>query len=131
MRDCENCKAPFRPIGGGSRYCPLCKGSSRENRARVDALKSAPCSDCGIAWPPCVMQFDHNPGSVKVGGVSRLVNGPWFLVEAEIAKCQLVCSNCHLKRTFSRGFGKRTSLAGQRPARPVSSYWWKRAAKQA
>lgn len=73
-------------------------------KVAVDALKSAPCMDCGIAYPPYVMDFDHRPGEVKMFHVGKMrVNGTrWEKVLAEIAKCDLVCSNCHRARTASR-----------------------------
>ena len=74
----------------------------RENLRKVNELKSNPCTDCGIAYPYYVMQFDHI-GTDKVAAVSRLLRTHgWPAVEAEIAKCELVCSNCHAIRTWNR-----------------------------
>lgn len=79
--------------------------------------KAGPCSDCGITYPIHVMQLDHRPGTRKAFGVSSVL---WGKVDAgrdaaiaqhgsakaalllEIAKCDLVCANCHAERTFSR-----------------------------
>jgi hypothetical protein len=49
------------------------------------------------------MDFDHVRGS-KSGLISEMVAGgrPWSVIEDEIAKCDLVCSNCHRYRTFAR-----------------------------
>jgi hypothetical protein len=63
------------------------------------------CADCGFSGKdfPYVLDFDHkNNGLDKkfnIGSWSRTV----LSVEAitrEIAKCELVCANCHRKRTF-------------------------------
>ena len=54
------------------------------------------------------MDFDHRDATTKTFIVSDIVNhsGMKAILE-EIAKCDLVCSNCHRIRTFSRlrGYG--------------------------
>lgn len=57
------------------------------------------------------MDFDHRPDEVKVKNVSQLKT--LDDVKAEIAKCDVVCSNCHRLRTKRRGqWGpKRTTKA--------------------
>jgi len=61
-----------------------------------------PCTDCGRIFPPQVMQWDHLPGTDKLGDVSTFKGRSRMDVLAEIAKCQLVCANCHGIRTFDR-----------------------------
>lgn len=80
---------------------------NRESRDRlrsaIQSLKGLPCMDCGVSYPPYVMDFDHRDGSGKVANVSRLIqNGTWEKVIEEVAKCDLVCSNCHRIRTHNR-----------------------------
>lgn len=56
--------------------------------------------DCGKRYPSYVMDFDHRES--KIRDVSRMVSlglGE-ATVLAEIAKCDVVCSNCHRERTF-------------------------------
>lgn len=68
-------------------------------------LKSKPCTDCGLTWPPYVMQFDHIPGrGEKVFGLDMqgVKNRSMDLLLAEMAKCELVCANCHAIRTHER-----------------------------
>jgi hypothetical protein len=63
-----------------------------------------PCTDCGRIYPPEVMQWDHLPGTEKLADVSLIRSRE--AVFAEIAKCELVCTNCHAIRTFRRaGWG--------------------------
>lgn len=62
-----------------------------------------PCTDCGLTFDPQVMQWDHLPGFNKLGDIS----GSWTgrseeEILEEIAKCELVCTNCHTIRTFRR-----------------------------
>jgi hypothetical protein len=70
----------------------------------LSELKSSqPCADCGGFFHPAAMTFDHLPGSVKRGDVSDLLcHGFKRGGLEEIAKCEIVCANCHAVRTFTR-----------------------------
>ncbi len=74
----------------------------RENRQLVDQLKSRACADCGQRHPPEAMDFDHVRGS-KTTDIGSAV---WQLgadaLMTEIAKCEVVCANCHRVRTTER-----------------------------
>lgn len=69
----------------------------------IDRLKSAPCTDCGLTFPPECMDYDHI-GDNKVLSVSKMVRSKhsFEAVFAEIDKCELVCANCHRIRTRGR-----------------------------
>lgn len=75
-----------------------------EKKALVKELKeSSTCPDCGHQYPYYVMQFDHVSND-KEGNIADLVKdnvGRGKLLE-EIAKCEIVCSNCHAVRTHNR-----------------------------
>jgi len=71
-------------------------------RAAIAAAKSAPCLDCGNTFDPVCMDFDHRPGEAKKFGIARFGDRPLGVVLQEIAKCDLVCSNCHRLRTHRR-----------------------------
>lgn len=71
------------------------------NKAIVDSLKSGPCTDCKMTYPPYVMDFDHVKGE-KVFNISKVKSISVTQLLTELEKCELVCSNCHRKRTFSR-----------------------------
>ncbi len=73
-------------------------------RKLVDDLKSHPCGDCGHSFPPFVMDFDHREGELKIDNVANLVASPHSMKKLleEIAKCDLVCANCHRIRTHAR-----------------------------
>src|SRR5579859_7354703 len=66
----------------------------------VDQVKAQPCLDCGGRYPPFVMDFDHVRGD-RVDAVSRFRAGRLARarLEAELAKCEVVCANCHRRRT--------------------------------
>ncbi|CDX26726.1 Uncharacterized 19.2 kDa protein in cobO 3'region (modular protein) [Mesorhizobium plurifarium] len=84
-----------------------------KHRYIVDQLKTGPCMDCGSTYPVCVMDFDHRPGVKKGASISQMV-GNWKISEAvlraELAKCDLVCANCHRIRTHSRRKVKRLNI---------------------
>lgn len=62
-------------------------------------LKSNPCSDCGNKFLPCAMDFDHIKGK-KTFSLNSMRSEKSML--EEIAKCELVCANCHRIRTYTR-----------------------------
>ncbi len=76
--------------------------SALVRRNKLRDLKRHPCTDCGKSYPPFVMQWDHRPGEEKIFQVSRGGSKSWEDVLAEVAKCDLVCANCHAYRTASR-----------------------------
>lgn len=68
----------------------------------VRNLKSRPCQDCGIQYPYYVMDFDHREGEVKEIQLNQFFRYSIKKLSEEIAKCDVVCSNCHRERTFQR-----------------------------
>lgn len=68
-------------------------------------LREHPCVDCGET-DPIVLQFDHVDPATKRLAVSLLIRSAssWSTVLTEIAKCEVRCANCHLRRT-ARQFG--------------------------
>ena len=70
--------------------------------AILNEFKAKPCLDCKGSFPPECMDFDHRPEEVKVLQVSLMVRYNLEKMLAEIAKCDLICSNCHRIRTKKR-----------------------------
>ncbi len=129
FRSCGRCqrRLPISAFGrygaGHQAWCRACKKKYdaewyRANRAKrrakvradrqnyvawLDALKEGrPCADCGRTYPPYVMEWHHLPGTEKklvLGDVRGSSHGKKRIL-AEIAKCELVCANCHRERTF-------------------------------
>jgi formate-dependent nitrite reductase cytochrome c552 subunit len=69
----------------------------------LDELRDRPCADCGHRFPPCAMDFDHRDPASKRSAVTRMIGraGTARILE-EVAKCDIVCANCHRLRTFQR-----------------------------
>lgn len=68
-------------------------------------LSNHPCVDCGEC-DIVTLEFDHEDPKSKKAAVGELLRyrHSWKVIEAEIAKCQVRCANCHRKRT-AKQFG--------------------------
>jgi hypothetical protein len=75
----------------------------------VAYLRVNPCVDCGET-DPIVLEFDHlGDKSFGIGEGFRDRN--WQSVLDEMAKCEVVCANCHRRRTAERGGFARAVVA--------------------
>ncbi len=80
------------------------KAMRKQYRQRItNYLLLHPCIDCGEGDVRC-LDFDHVPGEIKAADVAALVTRltAWKTIEAEIAKCDVRCANCHRRRTSER-----------------------------
>ena len=70
-------------------------------------IKSGPCADCGNRFETCCMDFDHKDGSSKLFNIGTMFAHHYSmeLIKEELAKCELVCANCHRIRTRNRRTG--------------------------
>jgi hypothetical protein len=73
-------------------------------------FESHPCVDCGER-DPVVLEFDHLRDKAFAIG-PKLCTMKWESIAAEIAKCEVVCANCHRRRTARRRGAMRAVLAG-------------------
>jgi len=87
------------------------KGRRSVNRDKINLLKAAPCVDCGCTYPSEAMDFDHVRGT-KAFTIGSYSTRNWDVVLAEVAKCDLVCANCHRVRTKQRK-SRRNKLSGR------------------
>ena len=95
---------------------------SRQQACLLEAMASG-CVECGEA-DVRTLQFDHVPErGIKRFKITANLYKPWATFKEELAKCDMVCANCHAKRTYDRALldGKlpfREALrTGQRPSR--------------
>ena len=66
----------------------------------IEYFKDHPCADCGET-DPVVLEFDHlRDKAFNIG--NSLTSRSWASILEEIAKCQVVCANCHRRRTARR-----------------------------
>ena len=99
----ERCRKNRKKNNNYNSYKQASRTRLRLKIARIK--ESQPCKDCGLFYPAAIMEFDHRPGEKKLDTVSRMVaqQRAWKIIEAEIAKCDLVCANDHRFRThYSR-----------------------------
>lgn len=114
----------------GKFYCPNCKRvldlenkrTSLDNRCKecdntktltrresnqryiADYLSnSVGCVDCGEKDIRC-LDFDHSDPSIKDFNIGECYMKSKEVIKAELEKCQIVCANCHRKRT-SKSYG--------------------------
>jgi hypothetical protein len=121
MKVCKDCgeRKPFtafyRNAGMADGHLLWCKpcvviryGPGRSERARRDRFYiqqikiERGCTDCGFDSHPAALDFDHLPGTVKRYRVNTMAGMRRDLIDAEIAKCEVVCANCHRIRTSTR-----------------------------
>ncbi|MEX0659320.1 MAG: hypothetical protein WD080_09315 [Egibacteraceae bacterium] len=107
---CRSCKARYQREWyqrNRARHIRNVAARNRRHRARnraiVEEAKNLPCADCGRRFPPFVMDFDHVRGE-KLWNIAEMwgrATEP--VLRAEIAKCEVVCANCHRLRTYGPG----------------------------
>ncbi len=70
---------------------------------RVDAIKlESGCTDCGYRDHAVALDFDHVRGVKKWDIARGKYERNWDDLLEEIAKCEVVCANCHRVRTKVR-----------------------------
>jgi hypothetical protein len=81
------------------------------------AAKDAPCVDCGQRYPFYVMEFDHREGETKLFNIADVTSKRRTSKETldrELAKCDLVCANCHRERTYQRRQQAKQHMASEK-----------------
>ena len=95
-RDCKNAARRAYHATKGREVQREHKTNTRnQNRVRLmEYLSNHPCTDCGEK-NPIVLDFHHTGD--KENGISQMMGRsyPWVMIEREIAKCIVLCANCH------------------------------------
>lgn len=67
----------------------------------LEFLKTQKCADCPES-DPIVLEADHLRD--KSFTISKRLHSTysWETIEKELEKCEIVCANCHRKRTYRR-----------------------------
>ena len=69
-----------------------------KKRRLFELLCNSECAKCGED-DPLVLEFDHLFN--KTADISTLIRSScsWAKLKREMAKCQILCSNCHKRKT--------------------------------
>lgn len=78
-------------------YREYMKTQRKEYRSRLRQIKlDAGCADCGFNSHAEALDFDHRDPAKKNFNIGKKAyDRAWETVLAEIAKCDVVCANCH------------------------------------
>lgn len=99
---------------GYAAACKSCDATGARERGRkyditlrewVASFKDSTCPDCGNDWAPHILDWHHRVPEDKLFAISQFskFTKDKVIIEAEIAKCDLLCANCHRDREFSTG----------------------------
>jgi hypothetical protein len=78
-----------------------------KRRDFVLALRDRPCADCHGQFPAVVMEFDHRDPALKRFDVAHSWCRSVRSISDEALKCDVVCRNCHRRRTLERSAARR------------------------
>jgi hypothetical protein len=102
-------KAAYRAKQAEAHRAHRAEQASRKTRSTKDNFlldaKRKPCMDCGNVFIPDVLEFDHREPHLKEFTISKAKGEKLSRLQAEIAKCDLVCANCHRVRESRRRKG--------------------------
>ncbi len=77
------------------------KEKYNKRKKYIDQIKlESGCVFCGYNEHPAALDFDHIDPLIKISNISNLLLGSLNSLQAEIAKCQVLCSNCHRIKTY-------------------------------
>ncbi len=101
-RKCQKARMKSHYERNKDAYKARAYAAKKAVRDLIRSEKNRPCMDCGNVFHFSAMDFDHRAPKEK-----RFSIGAWgrpqsaiHKVRAEIAKCDVVCANCHRIRTY-------------------------------
>lgn len=115
-KQCRTCKNhyPDNQIyfgdSGKSRQCRKCEQEKvmeryREKQEYIEEYKKThPCERCGFDNYKALV-FHHRDASTKSFELSQGPHRSYDQIDAEIAKCEVLCANCHEAHHYDEGTG--------------------------
>lgn len=94
-------------------YNRMLRNNRAIKRAKLADIKAERgCCVCGERHPAC-LEFDHCDPTQKVREVGKMADNAcsWESIMAEVAKCDVLCSNCHRKRHYNERTDRRAATA--------------------
>lgn len=103
--NCRECQSKIRKKHYTSNQAKVVGAVVVRKQALQDKIwavkNNSSCADCGFANPKA-LEFDHL-GDKEFDISDAVRRGlSWSRIESEIAKCDVVCANCHRIRTHDR-----------------------------
>ena len=102
---CLLCNRPPKQYDHRRRsLCGSCATRVRRYRTKEAAVRllGGKCKRCGWSGPLGAFDFHHVKG--KDFTIGNVANRSWAMVKKELAKCELLCRNCHsLEHCADRG----------------------------
>ena len=100
-RNCQSEKAKEHYKANKQYYLYKAEKQRKKLISLIREAKNKPCHDCNVVYPYYVMDFDHREGKhFNLGGSYSRRSIKAILTE--IAKRDVVCSNCHRTRSHRR-----------------------------
>jgi len=99
--DCKECAREYQSKAHVSRYAAAVNKRNLDRRAVKRAFideykRTHPCVKCGESEIAC-LDFHHPDPTIKEFDIGSNLSCSMKRVEAEVAKCIVVCRNCHAK----------------------------------
>lgn len=69
--------------------------TKKRNKAIINEAKNRPCAQCQQSFPVVCMDFHHRDPSTKSFSIGQAMNRSARQLREEIAKCDVLCANCH------------------------------------
>lgn len=118
---CRPCRSEYGKEHYAANRQHYIDGEARRKRAKakdritflLEYFRSHPCVDCAES-DPLVLEFDH-VGEKRFDIGKAIRDRSWQSILDEIAQCEVVCANCHRRRTAQRGGHVRALLMGSQP----------------
>jgi len=92
------CKTCFRVYNLKTNLeCSTCRVRAIRNKQRTKAISllGGSCVNCGYNKCEHALDFHHKDVNSKQFTLSSYWHLAWSKIEIELAKCELLCSNCH------------------------------------
>jgi len=98
MPKCSTCGVAEQEVSTKCRPCKAAYdkdrlGKVREKLNRIKLEKG--CAKCGYNEHPAALDFNHLDRTTKTFQIGGRTSHAWSKIEKEIAKCEVLCSNCH------------------------------------
>lgn len=102
-RECHAVHTRKHYLNNKAFYKAKAKQYDKDLTTWIRSFKDVPCKDCKQKFKPWQMDFDHVRGK-KLFELSDARLTCWSRPKLlkEMAKCEVVCSNCHRDRTYQR-----------------------------